>query len=527
MKKFIFIIAIIAFNLTGFISCKLEPANNSTDNENQNTPAKEDSGNTPPSPAADDDTVYDPDVDTTNEDPGNMDKCILNLTIPEGINRIYIFKKKSTETEWYYAIDIMKWDNNYPEFFQIEDPFVTPGETYNYKVQFFKYHSSISMHPNHAFYVYNGDTRNFTPSQGYGEIEIEQFPKYTLSSDKLFMKLDEPIHIKNLDVSEEYQNAITYFSDYHFQGGSTDFENITEYDFRVLFSDMLGKKRLDKICPAYYISGDEYLYSFCSKGYDISYENILIDYDIDTISLKNTSDGINCSLVKKYYENWTLNENSEMNISIYEDNHFICNYQIPTGSYCFNSGILYFNEFVFPLTKKGSQYKFIFNMNNSKITEKSIVADQTTPLTVNLDKLNNITEMETIIEDIDTEYGIVKTIKLSKPGMDIFNRDFKTEDWKYYDFSLYFYNENNNEIGELTLYSCYNGTDNYQDLSSGEVYPFYYFSSDLNLFTPLNEGTKFYIKAQFRINFDEHCSIGYLCFDSKKSDLYTWNTSDF
>lgn len=151
MKKFIFIIAIIAFNLTGFISCKLEPANNSTDNENQNTPAKEDSGNTPPSPAADDDTVYDPDVDTINEDPGNMEKCILNLTIPEGINRIYIFKKKSTETEWYYAIDIMKWDNNYPEFFQIEDPFVTPGETYNYKVQFFKYHSSISMHPNHAF----------------------------------------------------------------------------------------------------------------------------------------------------------------------------------------------------------------------------------------------------------------------------------------------------------------------------------------------------------------------------------------
>lgn len=91
------------------------------------------------------------------------------------------------------------------------------------------------------------------------------------------MKLDEPIHIKNLDVSEEYKKGIMYFSDYNFQGGPTDFENITEYDFRLLFSDMLGKKRLDKICPAYYISGDEYLYCFCSKGYDISYENILID----------------------------------------------------------------------------------------------------------------------------------------------------------------------------------------------------------------------------------------------------------
>lgn len=163
-------------------------------------------------------------------------------------------------------------------------------------------------------------------------------------------------------------------------------------------------------------------------------------------------------------------------------------------------------------------------MNNSKITEKSIVADQTTPVTVNLDKLNNITEMETIIEDIDTEskYGIVRTIKLSKPGMDIFDGDFKTEDWKYYDFSLYFYNEYNNEIGELTLYSCYDGTDYYQYLSSGEGFPFY--SSIINLFPPLNEGTKFYIKAQFRINFDEHYSIGYLYFDSKKSDFYTWNT---
>lgn len=241
--------------------------------------------------------------------------------------------------------------------------------------------------------------------------------------------------------------------------------------------------------------------------------------------MRNTSNGINCSLVKKYYENWTLNENSEMNISIYEDNLFICNYQIPTGSYSFNSGNLYFNEFVFPLTKKGSQYKFIFNMNNSKITEKSIVADQTTPLTVNLDKLNNITEMETIIEDINIESRTVRTIKLSKPGMDIFDGDFKTEDWEYYDFSLYFYNEYNNEIGELTLDSCYNRNGYYKHLSSGEGCPFY--SSALNLFPPLNEGTKYYIKAQFRINFDEHCSIGYLCFDSKKSDFYTWNTIDF
>lgn len=543
MKKSVYLLSILFLLFGGVIGCNLgtevdeinntettsEESSDTTDDTSPETPENNPPENNPP-----EETPPSEPENNTPEDPGNVDNVILSFNLPENVNSIQIYRKKSNETEWQIYISARFFTAEIPTTLEISDPFVNPGETYNYK-----YNLIISNNPstynlteNDATLIKNGNTRNFTPAFGYGEIEFSETPEYSLDEYKTTLTLTNKLEVTPADIPNYYSNAIYYLSDSkNWESWTIDFEENLKINLQQLFSPEYGKKILKGLGPSYiqyYLINNNNIINcnvwYFGKLYDFSNENIEIDYNIEPIVLRNTPNGIDIQLTKKCHDSsWQPDSNGEINISIYEDNNFICKYYIKPNY--FQNPSTYFetmiqSRFIYPFTTIGKTYKFIFSIDGETPIEKSITATNYTPAQIDITKLNNIKQ------NIDYSYT-ERTITASTDLLDILDDNYQDlSAVKFQKIELVFLNENGEKIGSSEInndeYQSFISSNGFNILNHLLILDVIDYANYLDVLKTVNNNGNFKIKPIFKFLFENDINSGYFYIEYPQSEVFQW-----
>lgn len=320
--------------------------------------------------------VIDPDV----EHPGNVESVSFEIPdIPAGVSNVFIYRKYNTDADFslYGRFDFIIQKEGTLTF---RDDFVDVGKTYRYKYSYTKQDKEVV-----TVLVDNGETKNFTPSSGAGELK---FVDSALSSsyDPETTVLSFKNKLEFASLPEKYRKAM-YISDHNSWLSSTvNFEN-TAFKLKEEFSHGRGRYNIDSIGPAvvwiYWDSenNDNYALWLLGKKYDVSDKDIRL-YFPSGLEAENVENGIKVYAGRLIGEaEW---ENSE--IEIYEGDVKLDWYFYMNNARGIDEGASI--SFVYPFVTAGKKYTFKYSPYEGKTYEVSIVADKTSSLQIDKNKLN-------------------------------------------------------------------------------------------------------------------------------------------
>lgn len=375
-----------------------------------------------------------PDRDTTYEASWDLKGEVNNISlviadIPSNTNQIAIYRKTFYEQDWASYLIIDKFGSSYPESLTIEDPFVEKNKTYNYKYLFINGINKIDD----AVEFLNGETKNYTPLNGSGEISFKEKPKYTYSYGDSAFFLKEKAQVVP-ELNENTYDTFIYYETNNKEWHSTNFDFSTNqkidllYEFR--YANLVGKKELKGFGPGYSIYEPETKLKYWYKGEleNCSSSKYKATYTSDTLEVEEVPDGILVSIFKEAdSQSWIGNE-----ISIYEDDvRMKCYYNLTTDFT--TSTERKCQSFVFPFVTEGKTYKFKLETEVNNIITKEIVSTKTSAINIDENKLN-AAGTSFSFENVDNN---TKLLKMGNYGKDVFTEDY-TDLFRYSNLFTYF-----------------------------------------------------------------------------------------
>jgi len=205
-----------------------------------------------PAPDPEPEEVFDPDF----AHPGNVESISFTISdIPAEQQSVYIYRKYNTSNKFEcYAIYYF-YDTTQAHTITFEDKFVKTDKTYNYRYCF-KYKSKDFID------VTNGETKNFTPATGLGELEYKEAPEVSYNSATTELSFAKALEF-NPDVDtvctktdEEtgnaypvYQKAMGMYTQDTWSTSTINYEN-TSFNLLQTFMYAQGDYDFKSISPA-------------------------------------------------------------------------------------------------------------------------------------------------------------------------------------------------------------------------------------------------------------------------------------
>ncbi|MCQ2586274.1 MAG: hypothetical protein MJ185_11845 [Treponema sp.] len=432
MKKTIALITTLASCLLLY-SCKptVTPEQPDSDKKTQGSSTTQNSESTG-TPKPDQEPPLDPDF----AHPGNVETVSFTISdIPAEYTSVHIFRKYNTEKTYshYATYDFYRTDESHTITF--EDIFVEPGKTYNYKYTLIKNQSKPEY-----IYVDNGETKNFTPASGKGELKYnEPIPEFSYDPETTDLSFSTQLKIvpdpDSLYDAEKYENPDAPYPnvmsalclDTDTFSWLTNTVDYTKTTLNLLndFPYGQGDYNFSSFRPALFCSFPDSSYSlwFYGKEYSLEDENINIHFPV-RFGAKNVENGIEVAFSKHKYDFTDWNNSY---IEIYEndvklDYKFFIYYNI-----LYSTEIYKEHKFVFPFTTKGKTYTFKFNPNDEKSFEQSIVAEYTSSLKIDSQKItDNFKNMKISYIENNTAEKPVRLVKISSAAVDCFTGKTET-----------------------------------------------------------------------------------------------------
>jgi len=246
------------------------------------------------------------------------------------------------------------------------------------------------------------------------------------------------------------------------------------------------------------------------KRYDISDQNVNVHFP-QTFGIKNEDNGIRVYFTRKPYSGVSWNY---MYIDIYEDDVKL--------DYFFSS---YFNlkdyteySFLFPFTTKGKKYTFKFKdgADGDVINEKSIIAEYTSNLKIDNEKLqNNFMTTELNYWEEDTEDAFVRKVNVIDPkSFDVFTGGTENN-LPVVSIYMDIFAEEKSWVGTLNLSSTDTSGVNIFDDSKAKLYP--WTESSLN-----DSGTILFKMLLTFATEKNNQAAGIFVINSPTSQTFTW-----
>lgn len=456
---------------------------------------------------------------------GIIDKVSFELNVPAETISIEIFRKKAEETEWKF-ISVIGINNRtaFPSTLTFEDPFVISNKTYNYKCLFISDPEELSD-LDKAIDIKNGDSINFTPINGYGEIQFKGgFPDFTYDSLSTVMSLSKCMEAYPETVPEGYSTA--FFLENNYRTSSIYTYNFSETQIKLKDTCFLSR-------GTQYITGiglgfnfedleEGISYWYYGKTEDISGKNIIVTFPPETIILENTDNGILVQLYKRQYENWLSNATT---INFYEDDKLMDYFYWLESNAYYDYYSPHTISFILPFVQKGKKYTVKFNTSQTNKVSASIIATKSTPLQLDTQKLNQcLTGLTYSFTGSGTSSSGNTSIKISKDATDLFNTNPESV-LKYFKLSLVFIDSYNTYITSISPSSkgyaklIGDGLDIYDEsnlnLSSWETQDFIINALSSTI-------TEFNILMNLCFSFEEENEYGYYGLLYPTSQYFTW-----
>lgn len=459
-------------------------------------------------------------IDPDFNNPGNVDSVSFVISdIPEGIPSISIYRKYNTDADFsfygYYYFYTAK-----ERTLTFKDDFVDSGKTYQYKYSYKKTDKETV-----TVLVNNGETKNFTPSSGIGELKfIEPIPECTYNQKTTELTFENKLELSA--VPETYYKALLISDNDNWLTITCPFED-SIFNLKEMFSHGKGKYNINCFGPAVnwsnwnYENNDNYALWILGKKYDIADKDIKL-YFPSGLEAENVENGIKVYAAREDYE-W---ENSV--IEIYEDD-----VKIDCDFYINNVRSIKQREsisFVYPFVTAGKKYTFKFSPYEGKNYEVTVTADKTSSLQIDKNKLKeNFYNAKLSYIENDTESKPSRLIKLSKDAKDIFiGITDSILQYNEYSVTMYVQNiesswsgeirENNNEYERLLTSGV--------DILEPSILTNEWWSTKYTV-SSANKGKEIFFRPYLQISVDEkEYASGALVFVGEDSDLFNWTEVD-
>lgn len=457
-----------------------------------------------------------PVIDPDFEHPGNVELVSFEIPdIPEGVSSVFIYRKYNTDADFSYygSFDFYTQKERTLTF---RDDFVDAGKTYRYKYSYTKQDKEVV-----TVLVDNGETKNFTPSSGAGELKfVEPVPSSSYDPETTELSFKNKLEFASLP--ENYQKAM-YISDHNSWLSSTvNFEN-TDFNLKEEFSHGRGRYNIDSFGPAVLAWSnwdyDNYVLWMLGKKYDVSDKDIKL-YFPSGLEAENVENGIKVYATRPKFEaEW---ENSE--IEIYEND-----VKLDCVFYIYNIWSIKERNsisFVYPFVTAGKKYTFKYSPYEGKTYEVSVTADKTSGLQIDKNKLKeNFYGAKLSYTENDTESGPSRLVKLSKDAKDIFIG--KTD--SNLKFVEYVISMNTKDIEYTWLASVGESDEEYEALLTSGLdildpsIPLEEWQSTSGIVEKANEGKVIYFSPYIQFSVDEKDSAyGTLTVMGEDSELFQW-----
>lgn len=356
--------------------------------------------------------------------PGDVESVQFEIpNIPDGVSYVYIYRKYNTDEDYTFY----SWVNlNSPKEDNLiyNDPYVDAGKTYRYK---YSYYESAEKIVNVE--IDNNGTKNFTPATGIGELKYKDgLPTSTYNTaTKELVFSDKLVLSPVIEEINGYSKAISFWDKTRYLYTSINYD-YTTFNLETLFEYAAGKFDITSIGPAvlYYNPEEKINIYYQGKKYDISEKNITMYYSVG-VNCENTDEGMMIYTKRFRNESWNFGI-----MEIYEDDVSLNMF------YVLDPEPGEVNHFLFPFTKKGTTYKFVLNKTGNSSMWTTIVANKTTNLQLDAEKLKNH------LTDADMSFdSSTKILKCATNPKDIFNKT-DTSTLKYLDYVVYIFDTDDN-----------------------------------------------------------------------------------
>lgn len=365
------------------------------------------------------------------ESKGEVSKILLTIPeIPADTQQIGIYRKSYYDKEWTSYISIDKWGTGFPESLVVEDPFVAINKTYNYKYLIINGSNRIDD----AIEFVNGETKNFTPLSGRGELSFKDKPEYTYSYGDATFYLKDNLKLTPEDEAGDYSTFVYYETkDKSWYSTSFNFSTMKKIDLEDDFSynNIQGRKEIKGFGGGYSKHIDETNLHLWYRGNieDCSDKNLIAKYSSEQLELELVPDGILVSVSRTANEDEWYSDR----VKIYEDGTKLDLYYYLSYSFRTVSTENKIESFVFPFVTEGKTYKFTFDTYNGYSATAEIQATKTSPVQIDYDKIAEAAESYSL-ENVDAN---TKLLKMSKYGKHVFSQDC-TDLFRYYSQVVYF-----------------------------------------------------------------------------------------
>lgn len=222
-------------------------------------------------------------------DPINIEEVkFLISDYPETTNNVRILRKEASEKEYflYSSVWVRFYNIDFIPSFEYIDPFVEPGKTYNYLLQF----AGDTDFTTDQRQVLNGESEKFTPSKGKGEIIVnDPYPEITYYPNTKTLSFSDNISISP-DIEQESKGCDHFISvtiSKYFSSFGVNFKEIEDINLRNQWIFLAPNapttnRKITDIIPGYRLylaseDGNEYQIEYNSKCNLLQGKEISID----------------------------------------------------------------------------------------------------------------------------------------------------------------------------------------------------------------------------------------------------------